>query len=201
MLIRVHRLIPLTMVEGPGKRACLWVQGCSIHCSGCAVPETWPANGGYEMEVEDVVDRILEGPQVEGITFVGGEPFDQAEALAYLSGILRQNGLSVVTFTGYTLEDILKSSRKEWYDLLEATDLLIDSPYIDQLFDLSRPWVGSSNQRYHFLTTRYREFDLCLNKIENKMELRIDPNGKVMLNGMADVKKIKRFINGLIDHL
>lgn len=146
------------------------------------------------MCISKLAHQILEGPPIEGVTFVGGEPFDQAGALTRLAGILRPNGLSVVTFTGYLLENILQSSRKEWHDLLDVTDLLIDGPYIAELSDYSRPWVGSSNQRYHFLTSRYQELKSYVNTIHNKVEIRIDLNGKVMVNGLADIQWLKSLI-------
>lgn len=69
MALRVHRFIPSTKVECPGTRACLQVQGCPIHYPGCAVPFTWPEDGGFSMEVEKLAQQILQGSQVEGITF------------------------------------------------------------------------------------------------------------------------------------
>lgn len=88
-------------------------------------------------------------------------------------------------FTGYVLEDILRSSRKGWQDLLNVTDLLLDGPYIKELTDTSRPWVGSSNQRYHFLTSRYRHLELELETIPNRLEVRLQSDGEVHVNGLA----------------
>lgn len=190
LFIRLHRFLPWTKVEGPGNRACLWVQGCSIRCKGCAVPETWDANCGEEISVSEIAERILRGPSIEGITFVGGEPFDQAEALAELGGILKKEGLSIITFTGYTYEDIQNSSRKGFRELLSVTDILIDGPYIQECSDLSRPWVGSTNQRYHFITSRYKHLDLL--SITNKVEVRISDEGTILINGMGDFELIKK---------
>ncbi len=184
MLLRVHRFLPLTKVEGPGRRACLWVQGCPIRCKGCAVPWTWSAAGGEEVEVIDLADLILGGPEIEGVTFLGGEPFEQAGALAELGQTLQNAGLSVMTFTGYLLEDLDRPERPECQHLIRVTDLLVDGPFREDLVDLSRPWVGSSNQRYHFLSGRYRNLESRITEIPNRVEVRVTPAGEALINGM-----------------
>ena len=201
MLLRMHRFLPHTRAEGPGERACLWVQGCPIHCPGCAVPWTWPEDGGQVVEVHDLAGRILHGPPVEGVTFLGGEPFAQAEALAVLGGMLRQRGLSVMTFTGYVLEAIRRSPRQGWHDLLAVTDLLIDGPYRRGRTDLSRPWVGSTNQRYHFLTPRYRHLEGDLVNLPNRLEIRLQRDGRILVNGIARVEDLHELFDGDDLHL
>lgn len=191
-MLRVHRFLPFTRAEGPGERACVWVQGCPIHCPGCAVPGLWPEDGGEEVAVDDLVARVLAGPPVEGITFLGGEPFAQAEPLAHLGRTLQDAGLSVVTFTGYVLEDLRQSPRKDWCDLLEVTDLLIDGPYRRDQADLSRPWVGSANQRYHFLMSRYRQLEPKLATVPNRLEIRLESDGSVRINGMASLETLEQ---------
>lgn len=192
MKVRVHRFLPFTRVEGPGDRACLWVQGCPIQCPGCAVPWTWPEEGGTLITVAELTDRILNGPSIEGITLVGGEPFSQAPALAELGRVVREAGLSVVTFTGYIFEDLAASNRKDWLDLLSVTDLLLDGPFRADLIDLSRPWVGSKNQRFHFLTERYEHLKEELNNIPNRLEIRIQKDGQVLVNGMATSRDMRQ---------
>ena len=194
MELRLHRFVSRTRVEGPGERACVWVQGCSIRCPGCAVPTAWSTDGGYSVSVDELARRILTPRPVEGVTFVGGEPFEQAAELATLGEVLRDRGLSVVTFTGHTLEDLLAEPSGGSTELLAATDLLIDGPYRQDLADLSRPWVGSSNQRYHFLTNRYRHLEPFLESIPNRLELRLQPNGTVMVNGMGDFEKTRALL-------
>lgn len=182
--LRIHRFVPFTRAEGPGERACLWVQGCPIRCAGCAVPWTWDADAGEWMDVDVLAERILGGPPVEGVTFLGGEPFEQAAALAELGRILREHGLSVLTFSGYTVEKIRRARRADWDALLGVTDLLIDGPYVRARLDLSRPWVGSSNQRYHFLTDRYRHLEPELTRLPQRLEVRVHPDGRLEINGM-----------------
>jgi len=197
MQLRLHKFLPHSEVEGPGARACIWVQGCPIHCRGCAVPWTWDETGGSLAEIEELYQQILSGPPIEGVTFVGGEPFAQAAALAELGGRLKTQGLSIVTFTGYILEDIIAASREDWQALLEVTDLLLDGPFVEELADLSRPWVGSSNQRYHFLTDRYRDLAEHLNDIPNRLELRLQPDGSIEINGMAKREDLEALLAAL----
>ncbi len=197
MFLRIHRFLPFTRVEGPGNRACLWVQGCSIHCPGCAVPWTWDPVAGELIEVESLTEQILSGDDVEGVTFLGGEPFDQAAALAELGYQMQAAGLSVMTFTGYTLEKIRNTSRQDWHGLLSVTDLLIDGPFRRDLLDLSHPWVGSSNQQYHFLSNRYRYLETELRTIPNRLEVRLQPNGQILVNGMATSADIETLFANL----
>ena len=190
MILQVNKFLPVTKVEGPGERACIWVQGCSIHCPGCAVPGTWDPEGGTAYQIETLAAKILQGPKVEGLTFLGGEPFDQAEAVHQLIKMLQGSGLSIVVFTGYTLEHIKNTKNPTWHELLKNIDLLIAGPYRQDLADLSRPWVGSSNQRYHFLTPRYKDLEATLHQITNGIEVRIAPDGRVFINGMLASKDL-----------
>jgi anaerobic ribonucleoside-triphosphate reductase activating protein len=198
MKLRIHQFIPFTRVEGPGNRACLQVQGCPIHCPGCAVPFTWSTKGGFDVEVNELFQRIMDGPEIEGITFLGGEPFEQAGALAELGGMLKAEGLSVMTFSGYVLEKIRAANRDDWNALLGVTDLLVDGPFVRERRDLSRPWVGSANQRYHFLTERYAHLKKVLTNTPNRLEINIKPDGRVFANGMATVEDMEALFKDLI---
>ena len=192
--IRISQYIPFTQAEGPGNRACIQVQGCPIRCPGCAVPHTWSADGGKVVETQSLVSQILDGPEVEGVTFLGGEPFAQAAALADLGRQVKENGLSVVTFSGYRIEDITSANRDCYNDLLSVTDLLIDGPFERENVNFSRPWVGSSNQRYHFLTNRYLHLANTLPSIPNRIEIRLKPDGRVLINGLAPIDEMKSLI-------
>ncbi len=195
-MLRLHRFLPFTRAEGPGNRSCLWVQGCPIRCPGCFNPGTWAKDGGHEVSVDEIEARILAAPGIEGVTFLGGEPFEQAEDLADLGRRVRRVGLSVMTFTGHVLEDILASSRPGWSELLNVTDLLLDGPYVRDLTDTTHPWVGSSNQRYHFLTPRYRHLEADLASIPNRLEVRLRPDGQILVNGLASSKTLAEIFAG-----
>ncbi|AKS38153.1 ribonucleoside-triphosphate reductase activating protein [Anoxybacillus gonensis] len=197
MELMIHHFLPLTMVEGPGKRSCLWVQGCSIRCQGCVVPWTWDQNKGKKKEIQALfaeIERSKREHGIEGVTFLGGEPFDQARPLAKLAAMVKEIGLSVMTFTGYLYEDIISSNNPHHMELLQMTDLLVDGPFIKEKLDVSRPWVGSSNQRYHFLTPRYEYLREQLLSIPNKVEVRLNIDGSVAVNGMVTLDLLKEIL-------
>ena len=191
MELRIFQFIPCTDVEGPGTRSCIQVQGCPIRCAGCALPQTWPVDGGQLVDADFLVDKIISGTSVEGVTFLGGEPFAQAAALAYVGRRIREQGMSVVTFTGYLLEEIKAATRRDYDELLAVTDLLIDGPFQKDCVEFSRPWVGSRNQRFHFLTDRYTHLVPKLASIQNKLEVRLKPDGRMLINGLAPIDCMK----------
>jgi anaerobic ribonucleoside-triphosphate reductase activating protein len=158
--------------------------------------ETWPFDAGSVMDTETLLRKILDVRDIEGITFLGGEPFEQPEALGFLAQRVRSAGLSVVVFTGYTYAELLSGchaqNRVYVGRLLEAADLLIDGSFVQEQFDLSRPWVGSGNQQFYFLSERYNENDLL--GIHNQIEIRIAQNGAVLINGMGEFSKIKNLL-------
>jgi anaerobic ribonucleoside-triphosphate reductase activating protein len=200
--LRVHRVLPFTKAEGPGKRFCLWVQGCPIQCKGCGVPWTWSDQGGELIGIDELftqIEKSVSENDIEGITFLGGEPFAQAQSLSILAKKCRGIGLSIMTFTGYTIEKIQKENRAVWNELLSLTDLLIDGPFVESKLDLSRPWVGSSNQRYHFLTNRYLHVKEKLSSIPNRLEVRITETGQVEINGMMTQLDIGELFDGYAD--
>lgn len=188
MFVQLHRFLPLTTVEGPGRRACVWVQGCPIHCKGCGVPWTWNPKKGTKVSVETLWKQILESKQkenIEGITFLGGEPFEQAEALAELGRRAQREGLSVMTFSGYYKEQLEELQKPFWQELYHVTDLFIDGPFEQDKLDHKRPWVGSTNQRFHFLTDRYKEFESELSTVPDRLEIYFKKDGTVEANGMV----------------
>ncbi len=191
MRLRVFNIIKKTKVEGPETRYCIWVQGCSRHCAGCQAVHTWAHNGGVIYETNDIIEDIKRQNGIEGVTFLGGEPFEQAEALGEIAEAVHSVGLGVFCFTGGYIEQ-LKNEKKN-QKLLINTDLLIDGPFEQDKVDYSRPWCGSSNQRYHFLSDRYNK-DI-LNKYKNKVEVNISKNGIIFLNGMGNFDEIVQKID------
>ena len=188
MKLRVFKILKQTKVEGPKTRYCIWVQGCSRHCSGCQAPHTWSHTGGELYDTKKIIKDILAQKGIEGVTFLGGEPFEQAEALGEIAAEIHKNGLGVLCFTGNTIETLRLDSKNK--KLLDNTDLLIDGPFEQDKLDYSRPWCGSLNQRYHFLTNRYDE--KIFTEYKNKVEINIQKNGTVFMNGMGDFDKIMK---------
>ncbi len=189
-MLNVFKIIKNTQVEGPGKRFCIWVQGCNKHCAGCFAKDTWEFGAGQDYEVSDLIEMIKSEKNIEGVTFLGGEPFEQANELSKLSRIIKSLELSVVCFTGYSYEELQAKHDTDVDEFIKNIDLLIDGGFEVDKFDLSRPWVGSSNQRYIFLTDFYSQKDI--DKCKNKIEARISPDGKLEINGMGDFEQIKK---------
>lgn len=187
--MNIYKIIKNTSVEGPGKRFCIWVQGCSKHCKGCFAKETWDFNTGIKYSVEDLFAMIKSENNIEGVTFLGGEPFEQVRELSALSKLIKQENLSIVCFTGLLYEELKNKNDKYINAFLDNIDLLIDGGFEQENFDLSRPWVGSSNQRYIFLTKRYNEQEIM--RYKNKVEMRIDSEGRLVINGMGDFNRLK----------
>src|SRR5271166_5725850 len=107
-VLQVAQIVPCTEAEGPGRRFALWFQGCPLRCPGCCNPEMLPFAGGQRMSLTDVAQQIVaarNSHRIEGITFLGGEPLAHAPAAAPLAQHVRQMGLTVMVFSGYTLAD------------------------------------------------------------------------------------------------
>lgn len=170
-----------TEAEGPGKRFAIWVQGCSIRCKGCCNPEMLSFKGGTIISIDELLKEIKESKNIEGISILGGEPFSQAVGCAKLASEVKELGLSVVIFTGYTLEYLRESDVIGVRELIDSSDLIIDGSYELDKPDKMRRFVGSTNQRMHFLSNRYNETDSIFYK-SRTIEIRYSKN-KVTVNG------------------
>ncbi|HZH77676.1 MAG TPA: 4Fe-4S single cluster domain-containing protein [Archangium sp.] len=154
MLLNVTRLMRRSRVNGPGWRAAVWVQGCTLRCPGCFNPETHAHERRHLLDPVELA-RSLCTEEIEGLSILGGEPFEQAAACARLAGQARAQGLSVVTYSGYSWAFLRRSPLPEVQALLAATDLLIAGPFVQRLANEGQGWHGSTNQEFVFLTQRY----------------------------------------------
>lgn len=202
--LRWSRFLVSTAAEGPGLRSALWVQGCSVRCPGCFNPHLWASIGGELTPTAELADRFVAdavGAGVEGITLLGGEPFDQAAALATIAEAFQAAGLTVMTFSGYTSELLTEwsAARTDIARLLAATDLLVDGPYLQDQPDALRPWLGSTNQGIRALTPAYADE---VARIEHdggldRVEIRISPDGRVDVNGWAAASALEELLHDL----
>ena len=149
MLIRLAGLVPESYVDGPGIRFTVFVQGCPHHCKGCHNPETHDFNGGRLADVDKIFGKIIRDPLIKGVTFSGGEPFCQPEPLNYLAGMLKEKGYHVMSYSGYTFEELLKMSEEnsDIKGLLEKLDILVDGRFELSQRSLELKFKGSRNQR------------------------------------------------------
>ncbi|MEU9853540.1 4Fe-4S single cluster domain-containing protein [Streptomyces sp. NPDC047974] len=157
MLNKAH--YPVTSL-GPGTRAGVWTQGCTIGCAGCLSRDTWEADPATSVDVAAVTAWLSGLPEpLDGITVSGGEPFQQPEALAALLEWVRAWGRDrpvppdVLVYSGYSLSRL----RRDHPALLALCDAVVTGPYVERLNSPGQRWQGSSNQRLTTLTELGRE--------------------------------------------
>ena len=148
-VIRIAGLVEESIVDGMGVRFVVFVQGCPHHCPGCHNPNTHDIDGGYDIEIDEIVSKIEKNPLIDGVTFSGGEPFCQAGGLAKLAKKLKKLGYNIWTYSGYTLEELIGRSKEDEdiKKLLSLIDILVDGRFEEDKMDYTLKFRGSSNQR------------------------------------------------------
>jgi anaerobic ribonucleoside-triphosphate reductase activating protein len=179
-LLSLAQVVPDTQAEGPGRRFAVWFQGCPLRCPGCCNPEFLPFATGTPSRLSDLLTQLDATTGLNGVSLLGGEPFAHAAGAARLAEAARDRGLGVMVYSGYTLEQIRELPLPAG-ELLSATDLLVDGPYLRDQPEAERRWVGSRNQRVHFLTDRYDPADGCWRR-RNTLEVRVR-GAEVSVNG------------------
>jgi anaerobic ribonucleoside-triphosphate reductase activating protein len=169
-------------VNGPGCRAVVWVQGCLRQCPSCFNPASWSFEIEQLISVDDLAQKILANPRNTGVTFSGGEPFWQALALAQLARQVKAAGLNVLSFTGFTLEELQAPDAPAGASvLLQELDLLIDGPYVEALAIHSPDSpVSSRNQRLHVFNPDFRD---RLTWASDQLEVHVLKNGDRLFTG------------------
>lgn len=148
MTLKIAGTVNDSIVDGEGVRFTIFVQGCPHRCEGCHNPHTHAFDGGTLTDTETLLEMIRNNPLLDGVTFSGGEPFCQAAALAKLGGKIRGIGLNIITYTGYTFEELYKRrTEDDIRKLLEVTDILIDGRFIEAKKSYQLRFRGSENQR------------------------------------------------------
>ena len=148
--IRIFGTADDSIVDGPGIRFAIFTQGCSHHCPGCHNPEAQSFDGGKEISLDELKDHILANPLLSGVTFSGGEPFEQPLPLIELAYWIRQHDrpLSIWAYSGYTFEELCaETPSPEATTLLKLCDVLVDGPFIQEQHSYTLRWRGSANQR------------------------------------------------------
>ncbi|BDG09448.1 4Fe-4S cluster-binding domain-containing protein [Anaeromyxobacter paludicola] len=191
--LRIGHRVARTEAEGPGSRYAVWLQGCALRCAGCCNPHLFDPRGGERVTVQALareLAREVGKGGLDGLTLLGGEPFEQAAPAAALCRAARGLGLSVMVFTGHALEALQARAAGDAgvAALLAATDLLVDGPFDRARPERSRRWVGSENQRFHFLTARYAPGveRAPPGELARTVEVRIGPDGRVFVNGWPE---------------
>ena len=147
--IRLAGTVNDSITDGPGLRFAIFVQGCPHNCPGCHNPQTHDFLGGYDDDTDSLFERIIKNPLLDGVTFSGGEPFCQARPLAELAVRLRAAGLGVMSYSGFTVEELIReaSSENAYMELLNSIDYLVDGRFVESLKSYECRFRGSTNQR------------------------------------------------------
>lgn len=135
-----------SIVDGPGLRYVIFLQGCNHHCEGCHNPQTHDINGGRLVSIDEVYDDIVSTPIITGVTFSGGEPFLQAKNLIPLARKLRGK-YHLMCYTGFLYEQLMDNNDVYVQQFLSLLDILVDGPFILKLKSLNCKFRGSTNQR------------------------------------------------------
>ena len=146
-VIDISGYAPNSITDGPGLRFGVFCQGCNHHCPGCHNPETHEFGIGTKVDVEDIYKMIKKDPIVRGVTFSGGEPFDQAEGFYELAKLLKADGYELAAYSGYIYEQLTRNTEDYKYKLLSLLDILVDGPFVLAKRSLSAGFRGSTNQR------------------------------------------------------
>ncbi len=147
--LRIAGIEPESFVDGPGIRFSIFTQGCSHNCLGCHNPQTHDFNGGHDISLAELLSMIEENPLLDGVTLSGGDPMFQAKTLVPLAREIKERGLNLVIFSGFTYERLmaLKEEKPEYLELLSFADILVDGPFILAQRCLELKFRGSRNQR------------------------------------------------------
>ena len=143
--LKIAGVVTESIVDGPGIRYTIFTQGCPFHCKGCHNPQSQPLKGGMDVKLKIFYDEIKQNPLVTGVTFSGGEPFIQAGALSLLAKVLKREGYSVWSYSGYTYDKLERDDK--FRSLLEQIDVLVDGPYVQSKHSMDIDFRRSTNQR------------------------------------------------------
>jgi len=148
MPIRLYGIVRESIVDGPGLRFVVFVQGCYHHCPGCHNPESHDPAGGFMTTTERIWENLIRNPSLRGVTFSGGEPFLWAKELAEVGRCAKARGLDVMTYSGYTWEQLQEKAETDagTRDLLAVTRYLVDGRFEQDKRDLTLRYRGSANQ-------------------------------------------------------
>ncbi len=182
VFINIHSIIPSSGVNGPGSRMVVFFQGCSRNCPDCFNPDTHPFKDARLYLPEEIFKEHLQ-KDIEGITVSGGEPFHQAAGLFYLLKTAKEvYGLTTVVYTGFEYDKL--TAVPQCRPCIEYIDVLIDGRFEKSKKEPTLLARGSTNQRFYFLTNRYKEGDFYMTA---KAEIIIGRDGTITETGFSRV--------------
>ncbi|WP_156300463.1 4Fe-4S single cluster domain-containing protein [Streptobacillus canis] len=173
--INIYSYIEATKSEGPGVRFCIWFQGCLKRCIGCCNTKLLKIEKKNILLIDEICQKILNAKEkynIEGVTFLGGEPILQIYGLINIANYVKSLGLTNIVFSGYYKSELEKMLPNEIDTLFKIIDVLIDGPFEINNLDKKRRWIGSSNQNIHFFTNNYsiKDFEGKLSSLEIRLK-------------------------------
>lgn len=148
-----------SIVDGPGIRYAVFVQGCTHNCKGCHNPESHNIDGGFLKDTDEIFEEIKKNPLLDGVTFSGGEPFLQAKPLTVLAKKIKESGLNLYVYSGFTFEQLTSGANEEngWMELLKQADFLVDGKFEEDKKHYTLLFKGSENQRIIDVQSSFKE--------------------------------------------
>ena len=148
-LIRLAGIAENSLVNGKGLRKVFFSQGCSHHCEGCFNQHTWEFSGGRMFDMDELVQKVKDEPFLDGVTFSGGDPFQQADKFAYLAKKLHEANINIWAYTGYTFEELMKLAQTNPHikQMINNVDVIVDGRFMKDKMSENLKYCGSSNQR------------------------------------------------------
>ena len=128
-----------SLVDGPGVRTVVFFQGCDLHCKGCQNPSTWEMKNGTEMTTDELVIILKKEVINKKVTFSGGEPLMQVDAL--IDVVKKLERFDIAVYTGHVFEDVPT-------ELLDKITYIKTGPFKEELKSTVKPYVGSTNQEF-----------------------------------------------------
>lgn len=143
--MKVLKIIPDTMADGPGLRTSVYVAGCSHRCKGCHNPQSWDFNQGDEYEPKELAYILIKNKYTD-ITFSGGDPIYQIKDLIDTCKYIKElSNKNIWVYTGFTREEL--ESIPRYSELKKYIDSIVVGRFIQELKDPSLKFMGSSNQK------------------------------------------------------
>ncbi|WP_378954689.1 anaerobic ribonucleoside-triphosphate reductase activating protein [Pelosinus sp. sgz500959] len=149
-----------SVVDGRGLRTVIWCQGCYHGCEGCHNPDTHDFTGGFDKEIDELVQEILAVKMQSGVTFSGGDPMMQAQSCSQVASRLKEHGINIWCYTGFKFEELLE--KPDCLTFLQYIDVLIDGKFELTLKSYDLLFKGSANQRIINVPDSLRENNVIL---------------------------------------
>jgi anaerobic ribonucleoside-triphosphate reductase activating protein len=202
--VYIHAFMDCSLVNGPGRRAVVWLQGCEIGCAGCWNPATHARTAATSSmpasEVASHIESANKAHSLEGITLSGGEPMHQISDVIWLLTVLKERApfLSAGLFTGYTETELTRGSyhtyfgsnqegrQAQWRQLRTLLDFAVMGRFNSRRPSVATPLVSSRNQQLRLFSDRYRFQDFE----EQRIEVSIEPDGLTQITGFPTLGSI-----------